>query len=69
MEKVKSAICSYCDQPATFRIGNVDYELHACDEHEDAAYNEFDRVTGEDSWRMISIASHGFPEPNRIGKY
>ncbi|SDN03573.1 hypothetical protein SAMN04487897_101864 [Paenibacillus sp. yr247] len=66
MGKVNSATCSYCGGEATFRIGNVDYELHACDIHEDAAYSEFDSVTGEDSWRMISIASHGFPEPNRM---
>lgn len=66
MGKVKSAICSYCNESATFRIGNADYELHACDMHEDAAYSEFDSVIGEESWRMVSLASHGFPEPNRI---
>jgi hypothetical protein len=62
----KSATCSYCVGSATFRIENADYELHACDMHEDAAYSEFDSVNGEDSWRMVSIASHGFPEPKRI---
>ncbi|NOV02132.1 hypothetical protein GC097_19170 [Paenibacillus sp. LMG 31457] len=62
MEKGNSASCSYCDAAATFRIGNAEYELHACDRHEDSAVNEFDFVSGEQSWRTISMASHGFPE-------
>lgn len=66
MEKDNSAACSYCEASATFRIGNAEYELHACDRHEDFAYNEFDLVSGEDSWRVISMASHGFPERARI---
>lgn len=62
VKKGQSALCSYCRESATFRIGNDEYALHACDRHEDSAYNEFDLVSGEDTWRIISMASHGFPE-------
>ncbi|MDD9268099.1 hypothetical protein ACFPES_13755 [Paenibacillus sp. GCM10023248] len=62
MDTIKTEACSYCEDSASFRIGNADYELHACELHEDTAYCEFDLVIGESAWRIISLASHGFPE-------
>lgn len=62
MDTIKTAVCSYCEDLASFRIGNGHYELNACERHEDTAYDEFDLVNGENTWRIISLASHGFPE-------
>lgn len=66
MSLVASAKCSYCEEVAEFRIGNYDYELHACPPHEETAVDEFNAVQGVGAWRMESESDIGFPMPIKI---
>jgi hypothetical protein len=66
MSLVTSAICSFCEEYAEFRIGNNDYELHACPPHEETAIFEFNAVEGTDSWRLETHSSDGFRAPIKI---
>jgi hypothetical protein len=61
-----SAMCSYCAEMAVFRIGNTDYELHACWQHFTLAHNEMDAICGIEAWRLVTNSPVGFPKPNFI---
>jgi hypothetical protein len=63
MSLVTTAACSYCEEMAEYRIGNNDYELHACPAHKVVAFLEFITVQGVGSWSMESHSNLGFPAP------
>lgn len=63
MSLVASATCSYCEEKAEFRIGNIEYELHACLPHKETAIVEFNTVQGIESWRLETESNLGFPVP------
>jgi hypothetical protein len=54
MSLVTTATCSYCKEMAEYRVGDNDYELHACPTHKKVAWTEFNLVKGIGSWRMES---------------